>query len=868
MFDKLIRKVKSTIGYVPEGKYGTDSNGSDKWLHPEIDDEEYDNSFIRAVKTYNKTHKSLFYVVDLSKSFFKLNPGIKYSKEELDQALLDWFDYDKASVMKSFSKGEDIRNFVGASGWSPNQDEQKLLKRQAVIIQSAAVKTNSGHGLLYRGFSLKSEADFEKFFPKGKTLTMDSLTASSPDRKISEIYTNPSYIGLGDGQGVRVLMLIENPNGNIGVNRDDVETILPKGVAYKITGTWQDGDYHYISILSNEVSIETGLKTTNSSSSKQSDKKSVNTEKKTGLKKAVGVGLSHYVLSDRAKNIPKLSKSELHKEKLIKKPVQVHGKDGKIFTRMQWVDPKTGKPVEHDHVVDSAPPKNTGNKGKQTIMVSDPEHFDNHIKKKYSKEHLIDQARKQGIAWDEKEHPAMNWMRAAMAIKNHIKSGNIFHVEHNEKDVDGNMESKGKSKVDKFLLDLLEKHGSKEKLMEWARSKDIGWKEHSDPAINWMRAAMSIKQKLMQGKMVDGVRTQQKQPMKEANTVITQDIKDFVKDLGKNHPRDKIMQRAEDYGITWDKKDHPAMNWMRAASSIQKFIAQGGKFDMTGEINTNTQGDDNESMSKIKLTKYQQVANEMAKRVSSNLEPKVKSWGVRSLLADNKDMSEEQAHDIYDQLVQKSKESKLMIHFDPNHLIRKGTTMLDQMTTDGRLKNMYELGIGDKENREYYERQLFGGEYDDAENHERPIYGCLDMYNKGLKSSSYGSVSLVLKNDVKDRTTCLHTDSYNLEHDTEGKLTRHANFAHQALANIWMTKWKNPKGYDKLRQRSFNSVLNGETNNDSAFFEAQVHGGVDLKRDIDHILVPNEWQKGDQFKDVHSKIQNLAKLCGTQVKYE
>jgi len=34
---------------------------------------------------------------------------------------------------------------------------------------------------------------------------------------------------------------------------------------------------------------------------------------------------------------------------LVKKPVQVHGKMGKMFTRMQWVDPRTGQPVHEEH---------------------------------------------------------------------------------------------------------------------------------------------------------------------------------------------------------------------------------------------------------------------------------------------------------------------------------------------------------------------------------------------------------------------------------------------------------------------------------------------------------------------------------------
>jgi hypothetical protein len=40
-----------------------------------------------------------------------------------------------------------------------------------------------------------------------------------------------------------------------------------------------------------------------------------------------------------------LSKGQLNTSKLVRKPVQVKGQNGKVFTRMQWVDPKTGQPV-------------------------------------------------------------------------------------------------------------------------------------------------------------------------------------------------------------------------------------------------------------------------------------------------------------------------------------------------------------------------------------------------------------------------------------------------------------------------------------------------------------------------------------------
>jgi hypothetical protein len=43
-----------------------------------------------------------------------------------------------------------------------------------------------------------------------------------------------------------------------------------------------------------------------------------------------------------------LNKGRIDTSKLVRKPVQVHGKNGKMFIRMQWVDPKTGQPVSKE----------------------------------------------------------------------------------------------------------------------------------------------------------------------------------------------------------------------------------------------------------------------------------------------------------------------------------------------------------------------------------------------------------------------------------------------------------------------------------------------------------------------------------------
>lgn len=50
-----------------------------------------------------------------------------------------------------------------------------------------------------------------------------------------------------------------------------------------------------------------------------------------------------------------LSKGKLNTAKLVKKPVQVRGKDGKVHTRMQWVRPGEDMPVDKPHALADTP---------------------------------------------------------------------------------------------------------------------------------------------------------------------------------------------------------------------------------------------------------------------------------------------------------------------------------------------------------------------------------------------------------------------------------------------------------------------------------------------------------------------------------
>ena len=57
-------------------------------------------------------------------------------------------------------------------------------------------------------------------------------------------------------------------------------------------------------------------------------------------------------------DIVKATRGPLNRSKLIRKPVQVRGKNGKIFTRMQWVNPETGQVVAAPSHAKQEPNKN------------------------------------------------------------------------------------------------------------------------------------------------------------------------------------------------------------------------------------------------------------------------------------------------------------------------------------------------------------------------------------------------------------------------------------------------------------------------------------------------------------------------------
>lgn len=521
-----------------------------------------------------------------------------------------------------------------------------------------------------------------------------------------------------------------------------------------------------------------------------------------------------------------------------------------------------------------------------TEYVDDVSRFEKVITKRYTKSHIMAEAKRQGITWNEnmksgeklEDHNQIMWMRAYQAIVRHIADGKKFEVEHIEKDVDENLKNNVNSELDKHFLEVLDQfNGKRSALIDWCLKNNIEWKRDMvHPQIDWMRCAMAVKKRLAAGQSVKGVRVRSKELMENASVILTPQIKEMVKALATRHGKDAVIDRARKLGIVFaelDSKGNPFpanMLWMRASEAIQKYVAKGKSFTMSdNEDPTNgmTAKVGDYGSSKIKFSKYQKVALDTAKRNSQQFEKKAQAWGLKSIQLDNPSMTPSQVNDSYKKFVENARTAPLMVHFDPFEEMKDGSLFIDRLSTDGIMKNNYDYGrVEDPEELSIKERELFGEDYDDAPNNERPIYGVLDLFKNGLGSMPYGSVALVLNDDAKKRTTGTHTDSQNLDYETNGKLTRSAEDPHHLLCDRWVTKWSNPNKADARRKNLMNAVISGKQAKDDDVFEAQVHGGIDMKRDVDHLLVHKDFLDDDN-KEMHQYLDNFSKQFNIPIKY-
>ncbi len=184
--------------------------------------------------------------------------------------------------------------------------------------------------------------------------------------------------------------------------------------------------------------------------------------------------------------------------------------------------------------------------------------------------------------------------------------------------------------------------------------------------------------------------------------------------------------------------------------------------------------------------------------------------------------------------------------------IRVSEGTLFKILEDGRIKNQFESGktgpgktVGQKEyenSRREYEDEVYGFGTDTA-NEDRPIYGYYILGKDSTNSwlSDYGNTVLVLKSDVKDRSTFTDSDSLDINYSSQRLYPSPAN---------------NPSIYSTYGISNHSDVIDANKPANIMYWEAQIFGGVKL----------NNIEKVMFYEKPSSKI--ISKLGKMGMKYE
>lgn len=153
----------------------------------------------------------------------------------------DWFEYEKANVMREYIEtGEMPERYMFSGGYDDIPlDERRQLAAEAEMIQAEAETTKTGYKTLYRGMVLE-ENDAKELFNVGDMYEFSSLSATATTKKAAGIYMDVENAG---GFGVPVIMEIQKPDGIYGFDRNDgLEVVLPKGSKFRIERNYKDKD--------------------------------------------------------------------------------------------------------------------------------------------------------------------------------------------------------------------------------------------------------------------------------------------------------------------------------------------------------------------------------------------------------------------------------------------------------------------------------------------------------------------------------------------------------------------------------------------------------------------------------------------------
>lgn len=203
---------------------------------------------------------------------------------------------------------------------------------------------------------------------------------------------------------------------------------------------------------------------------------------------------------------------------------------------------------------------------------------------------------------------------------------------------------------------------------------------------------------------------------------------------------------------------------------------------------------------------------------------------------------------------------RLTVNFHPDRIGRDGRTVAAGLLATGRYQSQWLSGISSGSRsavpggeRHRFERDYFGGTYDavDPASGEHPVYGALDLTSDEHGGSPrFGSCYLVLRDHVRERASLCVGDSHTAPRDV-GTLDEPwsvlAGLAEQAARGDLLRRGLGTADLLALlagppARSEASRVLDG-------YVEAQVHGGVDLARDVERVVLDPSFRDTDIAHD-------------------
>jgi len=185
--------------------------------------------------------------------------------------------------------------------------------------------------------------------------------------------------------------------------------------------------------------------------------------------------------------------------------------------------------------------------------------------------------------------------------------------------------------------------------------------------------------------------------------------------------------------------------------------------------------------------------------------------------------------------------------------------LIPKIIKDTHYRNLFEIGKGSGGNdlniRRTEEAKMFGPVYDKAKAFERPKYGCLNigLTEYGTQQANMYGDGYLLMNDttVRWRTTLTVQDSFSVNGDCG--TVKHCNHLLVQLQ---------PQELQEIIEAALTKKTSSGGSKQSAYREIQVHGPVQLDRDVLSVHVPSTHKTNKKLVETLNRFcnQNMCKL--------